>query len=255
MTTRVMSGFAPYARTGAICARWRNVRALCLGSMMACPPHPSPWTISHTQAPPPATCHFCSIDSRASRRFADFLLDSEFEELRVALLYGRCVKNEEGRLGVQAKISSHPIPPHPISSHPIPPHIIPPHPISTHSTPPHPPPSHLIASHLISSFPIPPLFISSPLHPIPPLPTSPFTIKPPPPHSAHSLLARLHSSSLVTALPLPSLAHTICPGRLPEPLFSSHSHFHCCRCRSFCCCCCCCCCCCSYYSYSYYYYY
>ncbi|KAL1500655.1 hypothetical protein AB1Y20_013303 [Prymnesium parvum] len=58
--------------------------------------------------PPDAPCAFCAIDARASKKFADFLLDDEFERMRFAILYGRYAADEAGRRGVQVDVMYEP---------------------------------------------------------------------------------------------------------------------------------------------------
>ena len=48
------------------------------------------------ETPGAATCQFVAVEPGAGTAFADFVLDNEFEECRVALLFGRFVEPPVG---------------------------------------------------------------------------------------------------------------------------------------------------------------
>ena len=54
------------------------------------------------ETPGAAVCQYLSVDADAGKEFSDFVLDNEFEERRIALLYGRWVDEEAsgGKRGV-----------------------------------------------------------------------------------------------------------------------------------------------------------
>jgi len=57
--------------------------------------------------PKPAACSYVAVDRLAAKRFSDFLLDTEFEERRIAFLYGRWADREalgSGRAGVNVDV-------------------------------------------------------------------------------------------------------------------------------------------------------
>ena len=54
--------------------------------------------------PKPASCAFLAVDAGASKRFANYLLHTEFKERRYALLYGRWSSDIKGRTGASVDV-------------------------------------------------------------------------------------------------------------------------------------------------------